>query len=227
MDITYTIAFVYGLMAFFSPCILPLLPLYFGYLAGDAVTNIKSSRVRYRLILNAFAFAMGISLLNILLGFGAGAITGVLLEFNDIIRISGGILMILFGIYFLFDFQLGFMEKERKIKYGNYSPGFLKSLVLGIAFSFGWTPCNGPIIVSILMIASIDGDYLRAGSLMTVYSAGFAIVFLLSAILAGVFVEKIKGVYPYLNIIKKLSGIMIIAMGILMITNWISIINLN
>jgi len=227
LDITYTIAFVYGLMAFFTPCILPMLPLYFGYLAGDAVTNIKSSRVRYRLMFNALAFAMGVSLLNILMGFGAGAITGLLLEFNDIIRISGGVLMILFGLYFLFDFKLGFLEKERKIKYGNYSPGFFKSLVLGIVFSFGWTPCNGPIIVSILMIASIEGDFLRSGSLMMVYSAGFATVFLLSAFLAGFFVEKIKGVYPYLNIIKKISGIIIISMGVLMITNWISFINLR
>lgn len=225
--VNYGIALLYGLLSFFSPCILPLLPVYFGYLAGEAITNIDNSKVKRKLMINAIGFVLGISLLNVLLGFGVKAITQTLISYGDILRIFGGILMILFGIYFVSGMKLIYFEKERKFKYKNYTPSFIKSFVLGIAFNFGWTPCNGPIIASILIISSFEQDYFRAGTLMLVYSIGFSVMFLISALLVGIFIKKAKKIYPYLDIIKRISGLIMVVMGILLITNLVSIVNLN
>jgi cytochrome c-type biogenesis protein len=227
LSVSYSIALFTGLLSFFSPCILPLLPVYFGYLTGEAATNINNPKIKRRLIINAVGFVLGISLLNVLLGFGAKAFTKVLIDYGDVLRIIGGILMIAFGFYFVSGMKWLYLEKERKVQYKNYTPTFLKSFILGIAFNFGWTPCNGPIIASILIVSSFEQDYLRAGTLMLIYSLGFSMMFLVSAILIGLFIEKVKRIYPYLNTIKRISGVVMIIMGTLLITNLISRLNIT
>lgn len=224
-DISYFVAFTSGVLSFFTPCILPLLPVYFGYLAGEAMTSLEDKKVHKRLVVNATAFVLGITVLNLLLGFGAKAASNFLIRYADQLRISGGILLVLFGIYFIFGLRLSFIEKERKITYKKYSPSFLKSFLLGLTFSFGWTPCNGPIIASILFMASFKSNYLEAGSLMLAYSLGFSVLFILSAVLVGLFINKIKAVYKYFKYIKWVAGLLMIFMGYLMIINQVSILN--
>jgi len=226
-DVNYLSALVSGIITFFLPCILPLLPVYFGYLAGEAITNLDNSKIKIRLMTNALGFVLGITLLNVLLGFGARAITKPLLEYQDILRAIGGIIMILFGVYFAAGLKWMFFERERKIRYHNYSPSFIKSFILGITFSFGWSPCYAPIVGNILIISSFEHNYFRAGTLMLVYSLGFGTMFLLSAFLAGVFVKNSKKIYPYLNTIKRVAGIIMIVMGILLLTDQLSILNMN
>jgi len=223
-DVSYYVAFTSGILSFFTPCILPLLPVYFGYLAGEAMTSLEDEKVHKRLMMNAFAFVLGITILNLLLGFGAKAASNFLLKYASVLRISGGVLLILFGLYFIFGLRLGLIEKERKVQYKSYSPSFIKSLLLGITFSFGWTPCNGPIIASILFMASFKENYLEAGSLMLIYSAGFAMMFILAAALVGLFIKKIKVVYKYFKPIKIVAGLIMLLMGYLMITNQVSIL---
>lgn len=224
-EVTYALAFFYGLLSFFTPCILPLLPVYFGYLAGEAINNLEDKKIKRKLMTNAIGFAIGITLLNVLLGFGVKAISTPLMRYGGTLRIIGGSLMVLFGLYFIFGFSFLFIEKERKIQYKKYSPNFIKSFLLGITFSFGWTPCNGPILASILIIASFEQNYLKAGTLMLVYSLGFAIMFLLSAFLVGLFVKKVKKIYSYFLVIKKIAGAVMIIMGILLIANKMSLFN--
>lgn len=216
-EVSYIVAFTSGLLAFFTPCILPLLPVYFGYLAGDAMTALENKKVHRRLLINAVAFVSGLTLLNIMLGFGAKAASELLIRYSDGLRIFGGILLVLFGIYFIVGFSIAFMEREHKLQYKNYTPSFIKSFLLGITFSFGWTPCNGPIIATILMMASFQKNYWGAGSLMLVYSFGFALMFLLSALLVGIFIDKVKIIYKYFKHIKIGAGLIMIAMGILLI----------
>lgn len=223
-DVSYYMAFTTGLLSFFTPCILPLLPVYFGYLAGEAMTSLEDNKIHKRLVVNAIAFVLGISVVNIMLGFGAKALSNLLIRYAGPFRVGGGILLILFGIYFIVGLRFGFMEREAKIQYKSYSPSFLKSFALGFTFSFAWTPCNGPIIASILFMASFKADYLAAGSLMLVYSLGFAILFVLSAVLVSFFVSKVKSVYKYFKYIKWAAGIIMILMGILMITNRVSLL---
>jgi len=219
-------ALINGLITFFSPCVLPLLPLYLSYLAGEAVNSKQSQETKRRLIINSIGFILGISMLNLLIGFGAKLISDYLIQNKDIIRIIGGIFMILFGAYFMSGKQIGLFEKEKRFVMAKYSPTLLKSFVLGFTFSLGWSACNGPIVASISLIASFQKDYLRAGLLMLIYSAGFAIPFLITAILAGIFVDKFKRLTPYFGKIKFVSGGILIIMGLLMLFNkvqWLTV----
>lgn len=223
-DVSYVVAFTSGLLSFFTPCILPLLPVYFGYLAGEAFTSFEDQKIHKKLVVNALAFAFGISVVNLLLGFGAKAVSSMLLRYSTQFRIGGGILLIAFGLYFILNLRIGFMEREAKIQYKGYSPSFLKSFLLGLTFSFAWTPCNGPIIASILFMASFKADYLSAGTLMLVYSLGFSVLFVLSAVLVGLFVGKVKKIYPYMKYVKWVAGAIMIGMGILMLTNRVNLL---
>lgn len=226
MNVTYFLAFGHGLLAFFSPCILPVLPLYFGYLAGETTKDESKKKLNLKLMLNAVGFVLGLSIINILLGFGAHALTATLNQYSDMLRIAGGILLIFFGITFIFDFSFKVLEKERRFQYKGYSPTFLKSLILGFTFSFGWTACNGPIIASILFISGFEKDYWRAGSLMLTYSLGFAMLFLFAAAMFSLFAAKMKGLYKYFGLIKKVSGVLILLMGILLILDKVNILAL-
>ncbi len=218
-DVSYFTAFAHGFLTFFSPCVIPLLPLYFSYLAGEALHVDNDKKVRAKLIVNSIGFILGLSLLNLMIGFGAKFLSDYLIRNKDIIRIVGGILIIAFGLYFVSGMKIPFLEKDRKYVYTKYSPNFLKSLLLGFTFSLGWSACNGPIVASITLIASFQQDYLKAGTLMLVYSAGFSILFLLSAALAGTFVNKANKLKPYLGVIKVVSGVILIIMGILMLAD--------
>lgn len=224
-DANYGYAFISGLIAFFSPCILPLLPVYFGYLVGEAIDRLDDSRIKAKLVLNAFGFVIGVTFLNVMLGFGIQALATPLKTYGDTLRIIGGILLIVFGIYFILDLKWLFFERERRIQFKSFTPGFIKSFIFGITFSFGWTPCNGPIISSILIIAAFEKNYLRAGTLMLTYSAGFSILFLGAALLVGVFIKKYKKVFPYFGIIKRVSGVLMVIMGLLLFFDKVNMLN--
>ncbi|MBC7960581.1 MAG: cytochrome c biogenesis protein CcdA, partial [Vallitaleaceae bacterium] len=173
----------------------------------------------------AVGFVLGITFLNIVIGFGLKFISDRLIEYSDLLRIFGGVIMILFGLYFIFGLQWLPLERERKLQYKNYTPTFLKSFILGITFSFGWTPCTGPILTSISFMASFQKDYLGAGTLMLAYSLGFAIMFLVSALLVGLFVTKIKNMVRFLGRIKQVAGLLMLIMGLLLVMNQTSIFN--
>ncbi|GKX31314.1 cytochrome C biogenesis protein CcdA [Vallitalea longa] len=224
-ELTFWVAIFNGFLSFFTPCVLPLLPLYFSYLAGTTITNLENNKdIRKIMIINAIAFVLGLSILNITLGFGAKVINDTLVRYQDSIRKVGGILVIIFGLYFLGVFKIKLFNKEKKYHYKNYSPNFLKSLLLGITFSFGWTPCNGPIIGTILFLASFEKDYMRAGFMMLVYSIGFAIPFLISALLLSRFINNYKRIYKYFDKIKFVAGLLMIIMGIMLYTNTLSLL---
>ncbi len=225
MNVGYGVALVGGIMSFFTPCILPLLPVYFGYLAGEAVNDLNNEKINKKLLINAFGFVLGLTTLNILLGFGVTALGNTFSGSGSIFRIIGGILVILFGLYFIFDFKIAFLEKENKLEYKNYAPTFFKSFILGVAFNFGWTPCNGPIVGTILAVATFQHDYIKAGLLMLVYSLGFSVLFMLSALLVGIFVQKVRGIYKHFRTIKVVSGVLMVIVGLLMIFNKLQFLN--
>lgn len=224
-ELTYWVAFINGLASFFTPCVLPLLPLYFSYLAGTTIQDIAFQKdARRNMIINSFAFVIGLSILNIMLGFGAKAINTTLVQYEELIRKVGGVLIMILGLYFIGLFKLPFLDREHKYHYRKFRPNVLSSLILGITFSVGWTPCNGPIVGTILFLASFEKDYLQAGGLMSIYSLGFAIPFLLSALLFGKFIHHYKKVFTHFNKIKWVAGILMIIMGIMLYTNSLSLL---
>uniref|UniRef100_UPI003F54F174 cytochrome c biogenesis CcdA family protein n=1 Tax=Paenibacillus amylolyticus TaxID=1451 RepID=UPI003F54F174 len=229
-DLTSDLVFLFGvfgagLLSFFAPCILPLIPVYVSYLSGSMVNatnqqqpDTNSVRLRSTLVLRTFLFVLGLSLVFVLLGFGSG-IVGNLISSPVFIAICGAI-VVLFGIYQTGLIRLSWLERERKLsndqaKRGGYVGAFL----LGLTFSFGWTPCIGPVLAAILGIAAGEGSPLYGGFLMFLYTLGLAIPFLILSVFSEYVMKRIRRLYRYMGVIKITSGCILIVMGLLLMTD--------
>ena len=213
-----------GILSFFSPCIFPLIPVYLGYLSGNATLSIILSdedgmakqAAKRALQINVLFFVLGISTIFFILGFLSGSIGAWFLEYQPIILKVAGVGVILFGLIQLTILKLSLFQQERRLSLRNMGKGYLGAYVLGMAFSFGWTPCIGPILASILLLASAQGNELYSGVLLIFYSLGFGIPFLLIAFFTSTFLKHYKNFYPYLEKVKFIGGILLIIMGILL-----------
>ncbi|WP_255319739.1 cytochrome c biogenesis CcdA family protein [Paenibacillus amylolyticus] len=229
-DLTSDLVFLFGvfgagLLSFFAPCILPLIPVYVSYLSGSMVNgtnqqqpDTNSVRLRSTLVLRTFLFVLGLSLVFVLLGFGSGMV-GNLISSPVFIAICGAI-VVLFGIYQTGLIRLSWLERERKLsndqaKRGGYVGAFL----LGLTFSFGWTPCIGPVLAAILGIAAGEGSPLYGGFLMFLYTLGLAIPFLILSVFSEYVMKRIRRLYKYMGVIKITSGCILIVMGLLLMTD--------
>ncbi len=211
-----------GILSFFSPCILPVLPVYVGILSsndGEKGINV------YRKSLKVLAFVLGLSSSFFILGFGAGALGSL---FNsDAFFIICGVVIILLGIHQTGLISINILQRQKTLTADvNNNRGIVGSFILGFVFSFGWTPCVGPILGTVLGISSQQGGALTGGLLLLVYSLGLIIPFVVLAIGASFFLAKIKGIYKHLPKIKIVGGLLIIAMGVFMIFNQVKTINL-
>ena len=216
--------FIQGILSFLSPCVLPLLPVYIGYLAGGATgKNAEGETVypRGRVLLHTVCFVAGVSFAFFLLGLGMNAVA---LFFHNgrvwFVRI-GGVLVILFGLYQLGVFgHLSFVERERKLSFHpeRMAMSPLAALLMGFLFSFAWSPCVGPTLASVLLIAAGAGEGARGFFLLAVYTVGFTLPFLLVGLFTTsllAFFRKHRQVVRYTT---RAGGILMIAMGLLMIT---------
>jgi cytochrome c-type biogenesis protein len=218
-------AFVAGLITFLAPCTLPLVPAYLGFISGvgqeDLQDPVKAKAARRKIFLNGVFFVLGFSVIFIIFGTLAGLLGQGLTVYRIWLTRIGGGLIIIFGLFMLDVFRLPFLNTERRSR----TPSFIKigkpssSFVIGSAFAFGWTPCVGPILGSILLLASASTTALQGAFLLTVFSIGLAIPFLLVA--AGIskatqYIEKISGYLKWASIV---GGIFLIALGVLLITN--------
>jgi cytochrome c-type biogenesis protein len=222
--------FAAGLLSFFAPCILPLLPVYVAYLSGsgaDIVDTkaiyIGSIRLQPVLILRTLLFVLGLSTVFIFLGFGSGAI-GTLVTSTWFITVCG-VFVFLFGLYQTGWIKLSFLEKERKVSLkrvdrGGYTGAFL----LGLTFSFGWTPCIGPVLAAILSIAAGEGSPAYGGFLMLIYTLGLAIPFLLMSVFSDLLLQRMKQLNKYLGVIKVISGCILMVMGVVLMTDQLNTI---
>lgn len=223
-NVTVWLAFLEGLASFLSPCILPLIPVYIGYLAGSTVEDIEHNEtIRRTMLRNTVGFVLGISFVYISLGAGASVIGRFLFDYNDLFRIIGAIFIIVFGLFHTGLIKLNFLNRERRVDFKMKSPKFTKAFLLGMTFSFGWTPCIGPMLGSILFMAGNTGHVLKGIGLLAVYSLGMTIPLLLTAFLMGKFIKHYKKFYKYFDKIKMFSGILLIIMGIFMLFDLLSI----
>ncbi|MCG8540531.1 MAG: cytochrome c biogenesis protein CcdA [Clostridia bacterium] len=224
-NISSIVVFFQGMASFLSPCILPLMPIYLSYLTGGSLEDIEAGAQRKAILINSLGFLLGLSLVFTMLGATATALGRFLLFNNNIIRKVGGIVVIVFGIHHIGIINLNFLNMERKFRFHGKTPKFINSVILGMAFSFGWSPCIGPILGSVLMMAANLENYVKGIYLLMVYSLGFSVPFIITAMFLNIILQRITNLDRYLKIIKVVSGILLIIMGILVYTNKINMIS--
>mgnify|MGYP001159939189 CR=1 FL=1 len=212
----YLIAFGAGLISFLSPCVLPLIPGYISYISGQSLQEILNQKKInfFPLIL----FCLGFSTVFVILGASASFLGQALLQNSEVLRISAGIVIIIFSLQLIGIINIKFLNYEKRYQ-SNINPGNFGSILIGMAFGFGWTPCIGPILGSILALASIEESLNRGVLLLFSYSLGLAIPFVLSGYLIQRFMIFSKNLKQKMNIISKTGGALLLITGILMITN--------
>ncbi len=222
-EVSYTLAFVAGVLSFLSPCVLPLLPSYVSFITGisfEDLTNVTDrARVRFLTITNSLAFIFGFSFVFMLLGASSSAVGRLFFQFQDWIRIIGGILIIIFGLFVAGFLKLDFLTRERKVHLSGKPAGYIGTFVVGMTFAAGWTPCIGPILGTILLYASTKGSTAYGLKLLSVYSLGLAIPFFVSSLALNTFLSYSRKLQRYMRVIMIISGLLLIVFGIMLLTN--------
>ena len=212
----FLVAFAAGLLSFLSPCVLPLVPSYVGFLTGMTLPEV-SGRRRVALT-HALLFVGGFSLVFILLGASATALGQALNYYQVWLQRIGGVLVILFGLLCLGVFNPKLLSQERRFHLERKPVGYLGSALVGMAFAAGWTPCIGPVLGAILGLAATSNDVSRGMLLLAVYSAGLALPFLVAAVAVDSFLDWFQRFRRFLPWVMRISGVMLILVGILLVT---------
>ena len=210
------IAFGAGLLSFLSPCVLPLIPGYVSFISGQSLQDIL--KVKKIKILPIILFCLGFSTVFIILGASASYLGQTLLQNSETLRVVAGIVIIVFSLQLIGVINISYLNFEKRIE-AKKSQNFLFPYVIGLAFGFGWTPCIGPILGSILALASIEETLSKAIVLLVFYSLGLAIPFTLSGYLIQRFLAFSKNFKKNINLISKIGGITLLITGILILTN--------
>ncbi|MEW6162814.1 MAG: cytochrome c biogenesis protein CcdA [Nitrospirota bacterium] len=222
-DVSIPMAFLAGLLSFLSPCVFPLLPSYVSYITGISFENLTSGddrkRVRFLTFTNSVSFIFGFSAVFISLGASSSLIGQLLLEYRDWIRIGGGILVIIFGLFISDIIKFGFLMRERRFHLRGRPAGYLGSFIIGITFAAAWSPCIGPILGSILLYAASEGSTSYGLKLLFFYSFGFALPFFLSSLAINTFLSYSRILYRFMRLIMLLSGLLLIIFGIMLLSN--------
>jgi cytochrome c-type biogenesis protein len=227
-DISFPLAFLAGILSFFSPCVLPLIPSYVSFITGisfkDLTVGVDRKRVHYLTMTNSLAFIAGFSSVFIGLGISSSAIGGFLFQYMDTIRIIGGVLVIIFGFFIAGFLKLDFLMKEKKVHLSGKPSGYIGTFIVGMTFAAGWSPCIGPILGAILVYAGAKGSALYGFQLLAVYSLGMAIPFFLSALAINVFLSYFPKIAKFMRVIMIVSGVLLIIFGLLLLTDQIRVL---
>lgn len=232
MDISLIIpAFIAGVLTFLAPCTLPLVPGYLGFISGASLEDLKdpakATNARWKIFLNGLFFMAGFSAVFIIMGTLVGFIGArLLVPYRLWLGRIGGIFVILFGLFMLNVLKIPILAREKRLKapvlFERGNPA--NSFILGSAFAFGWTPCVGPILGSVLLLASTSTTALSGALMLAVFSAGLAVPFLLIAIGIGSASRSIKNISKYLNVVSVIGGIFLIFLGVLLVSGNIGLL---
>ena len=209
------IAFGAGLVSFLSPCVLPLIPGYISYISGTTYNELIETKVKLSPLL---FFTLGFSLVFILFGAAATFVGQLFLSYSNELRIIAGIIIILFSLQILGFLNLKFLNYEKRLNISKNN-SFISPILLGVSFGFGWTPCIGPILGSILVLATTEESLIRGIVLLCFYSLGLAIPFILSGVLIQKFIGISNKLKSKMNLIVNLSGYLLLVTGVLILTN--------
>jgi cytochrome c-type biogenesis protein len=216
MIVSFSIAFFAGLISFISPCVLPLIPGYVSFICGTTLNELNSKSKNF-ILKRSLIFSLGFLIVFICLGATATFIGSFLLKNSQILSLISGLIIIFFSLYLLDLLKINFLNKNFGIYNIKFSNNFLFPFIVGIGFGFGWTPCIGPILGSILAYASMENSLYKGISLLTFYSLGLAIPFVISSLIIEKFLLFSKKSKLYLSKIKKFSGIILLITGILIV----------
>tara|TARA_Y100000590_G_scaffold446625_1_gene580601 strand:+ start:252 stop:968 length:717 start_codon:yes stop_codon:yes gene_type:complete len=223
MSTTLSISFLAGLISFLSPCVLPLIPGYISYISGTSLEKLIEKKNNLVVVKTIF-FTLGFSFVFITLGSTASFLGKFFLNNSDILRIVAGIIIIFFSLQLIGIINFQFMNKDLRIFTDQYNDNLAFPLIVGAAFGFGWTPCIGPILGSILTLAAIEESFGRSILLLSFYSLGLAIPFIISGILINKFLLFSKNVRKYISAITKFGGSILLLTGIAIITGHLQIL---
>jgi cytochrome c-type biogenesis protein len=220
--VSYPAAFFAGLLSFFSPCVLPLIPAYFTFITGFSLEELTEGRnvgIRKKVVFSTGFFVLGFSLVFISMGASASYLGGLMVTYKNWIRIIGGILIIILGIHLTGVIRIRGLDVEKRITLKKKPLHFLGTLIIGMAFGAGWSPCIGPLLGSILIIAGSQGTVWQGVVLLGIYSAGLATPFILLSIFINfllIFIGKASKVLKYVNAV---AGVVLIILGLILVSN--------
>ncbi|MCK4829963.1 cytochrome c biogenesis protein CcdA [bacterium] len=218
--VSFSAAFAAGLLTFLSPCILPLIPVYISYITGVSFDELKeggSRAIRKKTLVHSLFFILGFSLVFVALGASASYLGRFLIEYKAVIARIGGALIIIFGLYLMGVFKLGFLDRERKLTFKFQKGSKFSSVLFGIIFAAAWTPCVGPILGSILVLAGIRNSMFEGIWLLSIYSLGIAVPFIISALLISSFLAHFARFKKYMFAVKFICGLLLIIIGLLLL----------
>jgi cytochrome c-type biogenesis protein len=218
-QIPYIVAFTGGLLSFFSPCVLPLVPAYLANLAGVTAIDPQTRKSYLPALFHSLSFVLGFSLIFIGLGASVGLIGTTITAHSALLRQIAGGLIIAFGVFLIAAFKLPWLNYEKRLNTTvGSNPGYLRSIGIGAAFALGWTPCIGPILGAILTIAWSSQTAAEGALLLTIYSLGLGIPFIILGLVWGAIMPWWKNINRHLGTISIVSGVLLIIVGILILT---------
>jgi cytochrome c-type biogenesis protein len=226
--VTLLAALAAGFLSFVSPCVLPLIPGYVSFVSGVSLEEMRGESAarasRTQVFLTSLAFVVGFSIVFVALGASATAIGKFLLAQLPLLSKIAGVVLIVFGLHTMGVFRLAFLETEKRMQAQRKPAGPLGAMVVGIAFAFGWTPCIGPILSAILMIAAAKNSISEGVVLLAVYSLGLGIPFLLTSLAINQFFSATTRIRKHYHAIEVASGVLLVAIGLLIFTGQLTII---
>jgi cytochrome c-type biogenesis protein len=226
-------AFIAGVLSFISPCVLPLIPGYLSYISGVSLDEMRGgpsaaaiavSPNRGRVVVASLFFCLGFSLVFVSLGASATFLGQYLMERLSLLGKIAGVVIIIFGLHTMGVLRIGWLYQEKRFQTSTKPVGLLGAMLVGIAFAFGWTPCIGPILAGILAIAATENTVADGIRLLSIYSAGLAVPFLLTALAINSFFSAFAKIRRHYHAIEVTSGLLLVIVGVLMFTNRFTVI---
>ena len=228
-DVSVLIAFSAGLLSFVSPCVLPLVPSYITYITGVSFKDLSEGgskgKLRWLTISHSLLFIMGFSLIFVLMGASASYLGQALVQYQSWIMKVGGILIIILGLHFTGWITIPFLQMERRFELKQKPLGYLGSFLVGVVFAAGWTPCVGPILSTILLYASTAKSFTTGIVLLAAYSMGLGLPFFAASLALNTFLSAFDKIKRYLRVITVASGVFLIVIGILLLTDLFTTLN--
>jgi len=228
-EVTFIVAFSSGLLSFLSPCVLPVIPSYLSFISGVSLEDMTGPRaksvVRRRVVLNSLAFIAGFSVVFVSLGVSASFLGGLFAGYRRLIRVAGGALIVIVGLYLLGAFKIPALDRYFQFNLKDKPAGYLGSALIGVTFAVAWIPCVGPILGAILTWAATsrpaEGIYLLSS-----YAAGLAVPFFASAIAVNSFLHFSRRFRRYVHHVHVIAGVLLIAIGALLVTDYFTRLNI-